>query len=82
MRQKPHILPLFARVQGALRPQMSIMSENASTDHSQTYRIGAVARLTGISADRLRAWERRYGVVETNAPSPWDASTPATTSSG
>ena len=44
---------------------MSIMSENASTDHSQTYRIGAVARLTGISVDRLRAWERRYGVVET-----------------
>ena len=34
-------------------------------DHSQTYRIGAVARLTGISVDRLRAWERRYAVVET-----------------
>jgi DNA-binding transcriptional MerR regulator len=32
---------------------------------SQTYRIGAVARLTGISVDRLRAWERRYAVVET-----------------
>lgn len=31
----------------------------------QTYRIGAVARLTGISVDRLRAWERRYAVVET-----------------
>lgn len=42
-----------------------MMSENASTDQSQTYRIGAVARLTGISVDRLRAWERRYGVVET-----------------
>lgn len=41
------------------------MSENASPDQSQTYRIGAVARLTGISVDRLRAWERRYGVVET-----------------
>lgn len=39
------------------------MSENH--DHSQTYRIGAVARLTGISVDRLRAWERRYAVVET-----------------
>ena len=27
------------------------------------YRIGAVARLTGIAADTLRVWERRYGVV-------------------
>jgi Predicted transcriptional regulators len=34
-------------------------------DSSQNYRIGAVARLTGISVDRLRAWERRYAVVET-----------------
>ena len=28
------------------------------------YRIGAVARLTGISADTLRIWERRYNLVE------------------
>lgn len=28
------------------------------------YRIGAVARLTGIPADTLRIWERRYSVVE------------------
>jgi len=28
------------------------------------YRIGAVARLTGISADTLRIWERRYQLVE------------------
>jgi DNA-binding transcriptional MerR regulator len=37
------------------------------TDHSlngQTYRIGAVARLTGIPPDTLRVWERRYAVVE------------------
>lgn len=27
------------------------------------YRIGAVARLTGISTDTIRAWERRYKVV-------------------
>jgi methanogenic corrinoid protein MtbC1 len=27
------------------------------------YRIGAVSRLTGISTDTLRAWERRYGAV-------------------
>ena len=43
--------------------QDEVMSENL--DQSQTYRIGAVARLTGISVDRLRAWERRYAVVET-----------------
>ena len=30
------------------------------------YRIGAVAKLTGISTDTIRAWERRYGVVEPN----------------
>jgi MerR family transcriptional regulator, light-induced transcriptional regulator len=28
-----------------------------------TYRIGTVSRLTGIPADTLRVWERRYGVV-------------------
>jgi len=28
-----------------------------------TYAIRAVAKLTGISVDTLRAWERRYGVV-------------------
>jgi DNA-binding transcriptional MerR regulator len=27
------------------------------------YRIGAVARLTGVSTDTLRIWERRYGAV-------------------
>ena len=32
--------------------------------HAQTYRIGAVARLTGIPPDTLRVWERRYAVVE------------------
>ena len=30
------------------------------------YRIGAVAKLTGISTDTIRAWERRYAVVEPN----------------
>ncbi len=29
----------------------------------QTYRIGAIARLTGIPTDTLRVWERRYEVV-------------------
>ena len=28
------------------------------------YRIGAAARLTGISAHTLRKWEDRYGLVE------------------
>lgn len=28
-----------------------------------TYPLGAAMRLTGLSADLLRAWERRYGVV-------------------
>ena len=37
-----------------------------------TYRIGAVARLTGITPDTLRIWERRYGVV---SPSRSGAST-------
>ncbi|MDX1697712.1 MAG: MerR family transcriptional regulator [Thiohalobacterales bacterium] len=36
----------------------------ASTQEEQTYRIGTVARLTGISPDTLRVWERRYGVVQ------------------
>lgn len=27
------------------------------------YRIGAAANLTGIAAERLRAWERRYGLA-------------------
>ena len=30
---------------------------------STRYRIGAVSRLTGISPDTLRIWERRYGAV-------------------
>lgn len=29
-----------------------------------TFPVGAVTRLTGLSPDVLRAWERRYGVVE------------------
>ena len=29
----------------------------------QTYPIRAVSRLTGISVDTLRAWERRYEAV-------------------
>ena len=28
------------------------------------YGIGVVSRLTGVSRDALRVWERRYGVVK------------------
>lgn len=35
-----------------------------TTQTEQTYRIGTVARLTGISPDTLRIWERRYRVVQ------------------
>lgn len=36
---------------------------NQTEDGSPTYRIGAVARLTGIPPDTLRIWERRYAAV-------------------
>lgn len=45
------------------------MSDSVSTDSSTpgssapTYSLGAVSRLTGLSAHVLRAWERRYGAV-------------------
>lgn len=35
---------------------------DATTD-PKGFRIGAVARLTGVSPDALRVWERRYGVI-------------------
>lgn len=40
------------------------LTETEQPFNGQTYRIGAVARLTGISPDTLRVWERRYAVVE------------------
>jgi DNA-binding transcriptional MerR regulator len=39
------------------------VSENGH-GNAPTYRIGAVSRLTGVPADTLRVWERRYRVVE------------------
>jgi DNA-binding transcriptional MerR regulator len=36
--------------------------ENQSLE--QSYKIGAVSRMTGVAQDTLRVWERRYGVVE------------------
>ena len=35
-----------------------------SLEDEPKYRIGAVCRLTGLSQHVLRAWEKRYGVVE------------------
>jgi len=42
------------------------MNESSSTrgPGEGAYRIGAAARLTGLSAHTLRKWEDRYGVVE------------------
>lgn len=40
------------------------MVSSTSESKEATYRIGAVSRLTGIPADTLRVWERRYSVVE------------------
>lgn len=37
---------------------------NTPNESQGAYRIGAVARLTGISPDTLRIWERRYDIVE------------------
>lgn len=41
--------------------QGMIINENAS--ETPRYRIGMVSRLTGLSADVIRVWERRYGVI-------------------
>ena len=40
------------------------MGKGDGSDTTQAYRIGAVARMTGVAADTLRVWERRYEVVE------------------
>lgn len=40
------------------------MGSKEDTSDEITYPLGAVARLTGLSPDVLRAWERRYDVVE------------------
>ena len=43
------------------------MTSSLDTDSpaatNDLYRIGTIANLTGISVERLRAWERRYGVA-------------------
>ncbi|WP_296806173.1 MerR family transcriptional regulator [Thiocapsa sp.] len=39
------------------------MTDQDAALPGHTYRIGAVSRLTGVPADTLRVWERRYRVV-------------------
>jgi DNA-binding transcriptional MerR regulator len=39
------------------------LSTEEQANAPQTYRIGAVSRLTGVPTDTLRVWERRYSVV-------------------
>jgi DNA-binding transcriptional MerR regulator len=42
---------------------MWIMIYEEAISATPRYRIGAVTRLTGLSADVVRVWERRYGAV-------------------
>jgi len=44
-----------------IRPDLRAGDDDADGD--DLYRIGTVANLTGIAVERLRAWERRYGVT-------------------
>jgi MerR family transcriptional regulator, light-induced transcriptional regulator len=39
------------------------MAEEESTFQVGKYRIGTVTRLTGLSSDVVRVWERRYGAI-------------------
>lgn len=39
------------------------MQDNTTDLSLQRYRIGTVASMTGIAVERLRAWERRYGLA-------------------
>ncbi|NNC64887.1 MAG: MerR family transcriptional regulator [Gammaproteobacteria bacterium] len=39
------------------------MSSSSDESHEQTYGIGAVAKLTGLSDHTIRVWERRYQAV-------------------
>ncbi len=36
---------------------------NEVIEEGQSFRIGAVERATGIPANTIRVWERRYGLV-------------------
>ena len=43
---------------------ISITTTATDADSANQFRIGAVSRITQIPVDTLRAWERRYNVVE------------------
>lgn len=45
---------------------LNLRSMSSSREHAAelTYPLRTAARLTGLSPDLLRAWERRYGVIE------------------
>lgn len=44
-------------------PLVASNDSDANDPSAPTYSLGAVSRLTGLSAHVLRAWERRYGAV-------------------
>jgi len=44
-------------------PPTDRLDDPAARSEEDLYRIGTVAQLTQISVERLRAWERRYGLV-------------------
>ena len=58
------------------------MGKSKSEAIELTYPVGTVARLTGVSPELIRAWERRYGVVEPLRTPGERADTPPQTSSG
>jgi MerR family transcriptional regulator, light-induced transcriptional regulator len=41
-----------------------VSARQRKTDEGPLLRIGELSRRTGVQADTLRAWERRYGVLE------------------
>jgi DNA-binding transcriptional MerR regulator/methylmalonyl-CoA mutase cobalamin-binding subunit len=43
---------------------MSIASDNLETGAKNLYTIGTVSKLTGVAPITLRAWERRYELIE------------------
>jgi len=50
---------------GARKPNLDgALPVAPSTDNTPRYRIGAVAKLTGLTAHQLRVWEKRYGSFE------------------
>jgi DNA-binding transcriptional MerR regulator len=46
------------------RQEVRVASDASSDAPAGKYRIGTVSTLTGLSTHTIRAWERRYGVVE------------------